>query len=369
MRTITSGDITLTYPDYWAFCFSPQYVAVTGATAYSVVQFVLYNGYGTYRINCALYNGEARAYVSRYLQLLAYDPMAGTRINDCVLQVKAGASVNSLTEIFSTSDTDTIQIVWGALEPVKRISSVGAYAYNADEVAFVRRVRWFKNFPFKVSVFGTSSQTYQTRYDGNGYGSAVGFGANGYKDFVPANIFSAATRFAVIKVLAGTDPASTFDDTFDYTFQNLAAADVITRLIVDNSTEGYYLRWIDTWGQLQYFLFAKGTRTLKITEGATIESDILYSGVYYGGGRLAVEKTREKSVKVAAMNLTPEECDYVETIASACVCHLYLGKQTDNTEIWIPVRVSGGTFTTSERKDLQDFEIEVQIPTAKAQTL
>lgn len=362
MRTQTNGDITITYPDLICFCFSPCYLSVTGADAYTTLSVRLYSGAMRYDVTAAIYGGEARLYLSRYMQLLA----TNQRFSGCVMQTTLSDGTNTL------AFTDvTFSCIWGAIEPVKRIGSVGAYAYDADAVAFVRRVRWFNQFPFAVSVLTEQGATYQFRYDSNGYGTEMTAPNNGYIDITPATeTFRNAERFAVIKVVGSGDAAaSVFDDTFDYTFQNVASGTSLTRLIVDTSTCGYYLRWIDTYGQLQYFLFARGTRSLKVTDGDSVETDIEYSGINYGGGRRVVAKVREKSVKCAAVNLTQEEAEYVESVASAVVCDLYLGKQQDSTEIWIPVNVTGGTFTTSEKKGLQDFEISIDIPTAEAQRL
>ena len=368
MRTLTTDGITLTYPDLWAFCFSPCYVSIEGATDYAKAIVSVYNGNGSYNVECALYGGKAKVMVSTYLQLLASAGMAGNRCTDAAFYVSLNDGTDT-TKVFDEQATGGFFIVWGSLRPVQRIGFVGAYTYDPVALAFTRRVRWFKNFPFRVSVFGAANTPFRVRYDGNTYGTEFSFGGcNGYLDIDPNGYASAAQRMAVIKT-SGTSAGSTFDETFDYTFDALAADNTITRLMIDNSCNGYYLRWIDYLGQLQYYLFAEGTRTTKTADGDTIETPIQYGGVDYGGGRIVTSKDCQRSVHVAAVALDQDECDYVATIAQAVVCHLYRGKDANDNEIWLPVTIEAGQFAASERAGLQDYEITINLPTEASQRL
>jgi len=369
MRTLTTGGVTLTYPDLWAFCFSPCYVEITGATGYAKAIVSVYNGNGAYNVETALYGGKAKILISSYLQLLASAGLSGNRCVDAAFYVSLNDGTDT-TKVFDEQATGGFFIMWGALRPVQRIGFVGAYTYDPVALAFVRRVRWFKNFPFRVSIFGAANTPFRVRYDRNLYGTTHSFGGcNGYLDIDPNTYASAAQRMAVIRTEGAGNGGGTFDDTFDYTFEALASDNTITRLIVDNACKGYYLRWIDYLGQLQYYLFDEGTRATKTENGDTIETPIVYGGVNYGGGRRVTSKECQRSAHVAAVGLNQDECDYVSTIAQAVIIDLYRGKDADDNEIWLPVTIEAGQFSASERVGLQDYEITINLPTEASQRL
>lgn len=353
---------TIKFPQEICFAFSPNYIEIKGADT-DTKATVKVEGTETKTFDVGIMNGEAKIYISRWLQLLFGDPHANYRCSRMNLEVKLPSK--------TSSDYSEHLVIWGSLEPVKRFATVGSYAYDPNEVAFVRRVRWFKAYPFYLSFFSMEGATYQTRYDSNGYGSKKQVQQDGYSDFEIARLHPEASRQIVYKITSAQQiiPPSPFDDTFDYTFKQLASGTSLIRINVDNSTEGHYFRWLDSFGQLQYFLFAPHSNSVKTKHGDTIDADICYNGTYYGGGKRDTNIEKSKTVKCCAMNLTEEEAEYVRSIVYSVEVDLYLGKTKEGEEIWVPCTVSDGTFSQSEKDAMQDFEITANIPTAQTQSI
>lgn len=355
-ESFLSGDIW--FPDRVVFVYNPNYIKLTRITEFDNVSIKFINPRlgKDIEINVALVNNSASVYISKFLQILLFDDRAFT----LGAEIKAG----------DYSQTIEFLCVNGSLNIGERFGQIGSFAYNADEKYFVRRVRWFKNFPFEVSIFADNSSTELSyRYDVNGYTKAGNL-REGFNDYDPKTAVGSATRFAVLKITpdGGTGTGlTTFDNSFDYTFNDLLESVSMIRLLVDNSTEGHYFRWVDPMGQLQYFLFTKGVEQTKVTESESFDEDVESNGMYFGVVKRVLEKTRTRELKCCAVNLTTDEQEYVKTIVSSIDCQMYIGK-SNGSDLWMPVNVKAGTFSTSENENLQDFEVSVELPISQTQT-
>lgn len=340
------------YPDEIAFVYNPNYIELRGVVETNEVAITFANprySSKSIEIKVSVIEGSAKVYISKFLQLLLF----GERSTELYVQV--GYDDESYTVNFMCVD--------GSLSVGERFGQIGLFVYDPDEQYFVRRVRWFKNFPFKVSMFALTDNTrMQKRYDRTTYTSA-GSLSSGYNDLDPKDYFPNADIVGVFKVTPNEGGNHVFDESFDYTFHSLMMTDTLVRLNVDNSTCGHYFRWIDPMGQIQYFLFTKGVESIKVTDSDYIEEVIESEGMYFGSVHRPIEKTRTKELKCAAVNLTNDEQEYVKTIVSSVNCEMYLG---DN--IWIPANVKAGTFSISEKENLQDFEIVAELPISQTQT-
>lgn len=347
------------YPDYVCFAYNPLYIKFSGVYGAESAKIVFSNPRSrkSITINAAFIDRSADVYISKFLQLLVIDRSDIININ---------VFVGTYLVEFNTL------VVNGSLGIGERFGQIGSFSYDPEEKHFVRRVRWFRNFPFKVSVFADSiSVKIYHRYDNNVYSGGDNVQDVGYNDYDPSLIDGVkdAKRLAVFKVTPSGKgiASSTFDTSFDYTFTNLLESVTIIRLNVDESKCGHYFRWIDPLGQLQYFLFTKGTKSTKVTDYDYYEEPVESNGMYFGLVKRTLEKTRTRELKCSAVNLTLEEQEYVETIVSSINCEMYLGVQNGN-EIWMPVNVKAGSFSVSEIENLQDFEIVVELPISQTQT-
>lgn len=164
--------------------------------------------------------------------------------------------------------------------------------------------------------------------------------------------------------------SSTFDETFDYTFWLSGEMSTITELEIDNSTDGHYLRWIDRFGMYQYFLFRKGKMTLKNKLGSnTVTEDYSVGGMYFANHQRNTNVEGTKTVKACATSLPDDIYGYVETIITAPIIDLYLGKTRFGVEMWVPVSIVAANHDYDPNQILHDLEISFTMPSINAQTL
>lgn len=350
MREDSFSGGKISYPDNIAFAYNPNHIVLSGVNASFVT--VSFSGTKNISVEASLLNGSADIFISKFLQLVMGDNRS------------LGVSVNINSN--GSNYSFTLLCINGSINIGVRFGNIGSYTYDGSIGAYTRRVRWFKRFPFRVSLFAESNDTVLTyRYDSYGYSDEKGL-SEGFNDIDPSELVGSATNTAVLKVTPFVNQ-STFDDTFDYTFHGLVQSITYVRLVVDESVEGHYFRWVDHAGQMQYFLFSRGTENTKVTESETTEDEIEIDGMYFGRINRPVEKTTTRDLRCCAVNLTDDEQDYVKTIVSSVKCDMYIG-QRNGKEFWMPVNVKAGSFSVSEKENLQDYEISVELPTSQTQT-
>lgn len=474
--TLLSQYGAITYPDEICFAFNPNYVEIEWAATSQTPTFVLTiskvsgnTSLGSHSINVTMYNGKARIYVSRLFELMFEDPQR-SRCSEVLVKV-----THNTTTLVSFSTL----VVWGNLAMGERFGNLGVFNRDTEHRYYERKLIWFKQFPFTVSLFryNTNVQFYG-RYDGGVYSkdpiyqdtkycffdqmaklapslptlSSIVASApytivyyrqqkrfvamkgttfhsqwtgqpteyygpssdyvdssndnkpradvtyllvtnNGYERYrflndelvfcgmfndlgfedIPARqIFPKAQREATIKYKVSEDTVawSVFDRTFDYTFFQSDEKLCLIRLIVNNDTAGHYLRWVDRQGNLQYFLFAKGTSSYKnkINSDAVVNPQPL-NGMYFANHKRPRNVEGSVSHKCCAVNLPSDIFDYVVTIITSPIIDLYLGKDESGDDIWQPVNIDSSTVSFVHKKELNDLEFSFSLPTLNAQSL
>lgn len=172
------------------------------------------------------------------------------------------------------------------------------------------------------------------------------------------------------KVSAKDSTWSVFDKTFDFTFRNSGDSTAIVNIIISNQTAGYYLRWIDPQGNLQYFLFTKGKTSEKITIDKTGKEDLHDIGGMSFANIVRKNTTDiAKTCKCGATGLSDSIYSYVKTIGSAYFVDMFLGYDSNNNELWVPVTVEASTYDFEERDVLHNIELKISFPAYTPQTL
>lgn len=175
---------TVGYPDAVVFVFNPIFVtldvpAVGGSYPISTAVLTVSDGEPSYDastggykatgecryVSVALCKGKARAYVSRLMELFFADPRYERSMN-----LRIGVFFGDMKVM--TAETICI---WGNVAVGERFSYYGAYRRDADKPYWERKLIWFRNFPFMVSMFshGAEGDAIQARYDGRGYDSSI----------------------------------------------------------------------------------------------------------------------------------------------------------------------------------------------------
>lgn len=379
MRTnrITSGTLgMLVYPDEYVFAFNPNYLEFTLyqsngkdlATSNNAFTIAVSSGDTSYSIVANICKGKGRVYISRLFQLLFADDVLETRSIDASVKILLGST---------TWTSFSCTVLWSALQIGEQFGRYGIYVHNQyrNGVDHVRDVVWFPHFPFKVSMFRAAKDEGLTvDVDSKRTQTNQSLTGTGIFEVVPADHVdpTAVQYFAKLSIgLNYGQSFATFTKMFDYTFtgapNNLRE---IVRLRVDNSTAGYYIRWIDQFGFLQYYLFVKGTRTSKNKISSNeIDYEQKYNGMYFGNITRVQQVTNTDTVKCSAVNLPERVLAYVETIVKSAYVDLYLGKDKNGDEIWLPINVVSGSYKVEADKILQDYEISFTLPDTVTQSL
>lgn len=372
-KTVGSKNVTITFPDDVVFVFNPLYIELKvnsgniDKVEVTVARSSTLYGYIVNSITASVFNSKARIYISRIMQL-AFDGIPTRRSESVSVEITSGTD-NLFTHVFNA--------VWGCIGLGQRMNAYGVFAYDSKEPYCYRVRKWFKNFPFKLSVFSTLTNEgidLYGRTDGGAYSASplISFDIEGMNDIIPSSYYPNAKYSATFKLpgVAKSKGSSVFDDSFDYTFFSSSAYAVITKLEVSNETQGHYLRWIDNFGQLQYYLFVDGKDTIKNKLGSDSIID-----TEARGGMWFPDLTRKTSIettvtrKCCAVSMPQEIWDYVETVIRSPYIDLYLGKTNDGEEIWCPVNIVAASHTYDPTEVLHDLEISFTMPTENTQTL
>lgn len=262
--------------------------------------------------------------------------------------------------------------VWGVLELGKRYGYYLPFVYDRTTAPKqIRRVVWFKNFPFKVSLFRESNDyamytvaDKETKTDMDTSDADIGI-----VEYSPDEICPTVNKELVFVVMKKDAQSNAFDADFDIVFEELSQIAYIVRLTVCEDTAGIYLRWIDQYGFWQYYLFAKGERQSKNKMSSTeVDAEFSQNGICYGATRyLTVENT--DTIACCATNLSDEILAYVETIYKSPHIEMYVGKDYDGNELWQPVNLDAGTTKIAADMRLTDYEITLSMQQTPTQTL
>jgi len=350
-------------PDHVVYAFNPNYIEISVEEGVAALQLSVSYGETKYTIEVALYQGSAKCYISKILQVL-FDDYVATRSESVTLTVSTEND-----EALATAD---FLVVWGALELGKRYGYYLPFAYGrASEPRQERRVVWFKNFPFKVSLFRESNehQMYAVYDSQNKIDIDTTDDDVGIIEYDVNTVCPSAKKELVFVVMRKDATSNAFDANFDIVFEELSQLAYIVRLTVCEDTAGIYLRWIDQYGFWQYYLFVKGERQSKNKMSSTeVDAEFSHNGVYYRASRyLTVENT--DTITCCATNLPDEILAYVETIYKSPYIEMYIGKDFDGNELWQPVSLDAGTTKMAADLRLTDYEITLSMQQTPTQTL
>lgn len=364
MRTSNIGSTTIEYPDEISFCFNPVVINIFGqnwdrvsVTVTDVVSDV------AYKESRALFNKSCFFDVSFYMQSAFDDVEFGKIDYSSTTPSDSGLgrlfsleidfySGNVLSESFQFS-TFTI---WGAMKVGER--------YNGS-----RTFTWFKNLPFTIGMYTAGKGTVSVTTDGIPASPIVLSERKVYN--ITLNGINAYNE--VVLNLPGTSVgANVFDNTFDFTFHALTNVASNVRLIVDECTDGVYLRWVNRHGFYCYWLFKRGDESKQIAnDGEFIRNnmqDYNYVNGYHGGSGRKQRKTEENALPVCATLVDSDTFDFLFQLTLSPVVDMYAGKDVNGVDRWNAVNVSVGNFNKT-RAVLQDFVATIILPETRVQSL
>lgn len=369
MVTKTTNSGSITFPNKYVFAFNPNYIDFNLESSINSVEVSVASSAKEFNITCSLYKGKGKCYISRILQLLFDDDYLTHRVEEATIAI-----LNNGENIGQT----TLTIMWGCIrlgDPFGLGEVLGKFKQEQSvierkTITFYRETKWFKRFPCSISFFAPSgSKDLKATIDG-GKETVVDIGNQpAILDVQPSADAKNQIIYSIAvdkEAIASTFPF-VFDDTFGKSYQYTQEK---LRVIVSDETEGYYIRWIDQYGFIQYWLFKKGTITHKNKLGSNtkpIKKEL--NSIYYGNIERITSIENTETHKCAAISLNENMLRTVETIIKSPYVDLFLGYNQKNEEVWLPINVVAGSYKVSQKKVLQDYEIQFTMPDTASQTL
>lgn len=340
MREERFANGTIRFPEFICFAFNRNLIEVEAQTDY--VRFV-FNIDGRQYEDLRYTKGYKLQFdISSYLRL----PF---KVDDSLMTEKY-IEVTAYSD-YNESITFEFNVIWGAL-------------YIGDTFNGSRNITFFRHFPQTVSMYLASDDIVSVYYDGV-FDYDTDIGGNGNIVHVDlSKYFGDAGEDGCIWIEKGGSKSVftyQFDDTFLY-IENR----VIIGVSIDDSECGLFLRWIDRHGFYQYYLFTEGDSSLKVddigddtrTGPKNLPEQLRqYYGIVQGQGR-----NRQTTIKACALSLNKETFKMVLDLPSSPIVHLY------KDGLWVPVKIVAGTYTETD-DELQDFEIQIQLPATDVQRL
>lgn len=365
----------ITFPNSIAWAFNPNYIEVTAPLG-SAVPYVEITVGSLPAIKAVLYNGHAKVYISRLLQICFTAPKT-ERVKNITIQIEEAVytgPVSGDTEGGWLLATQTITTVWGGVNLGERAYNYGVYSYEQGHGWLTSHIQCFINFPFTLELLVANGSTLNRRAGSSGYSQVGTYNANQMVTITKNNVLGGRTHGIVTYRQDispnGLNTGGTFDQTFDYTFHTPADTTVITQVHLRQEQEGFYLRWISHFGFMQYYLFDRGDKTTKTTRTGTLPEETLMDGMYFGGAQRTINIKGARSMKMCAMNLNPETLEYVQDIISSPFVDLYIGRDKNGNDIWQPVRMADNSYVVKTQHNyLSDFEITIESPDLTTQAL
>ena len=315
----TSG--VLKYPDAEWFAFMPCLFCMEQTNYVSLEVTLSYNGKSEV-VEHDAYNGAAyvdmRECVQGLFGNLGSSLGYGSKSKSdyavtMTYSVRAASSGGTYTTLLSSGST---LFVWGGL--------------HVGETWMERRgATWFRGLPFFVDVYASGSTT--CSISGGGASQSVSLGSKGLWH-VPLS----ASTFATAKVVTLSVSSKTY------------------RVMVEDCTEGAYLRWLDRWGRICHYLFKKGADTREVKESDYRRNNLAawtengWSG--WNGHR--DRKSRSQRLKIGASLVDGDTYEMLCDLVSSPMVEMLVNSA------WVSVRVDDGTWTKSKAA-LQDFECEI----------
>ena len=141
--------------------------------------------------------------------------------------------------------------------------------------------------------------------------------------------------------------------------------------ITDHCPNGIYLKWINSFGGWNYWLFNKGQEQLKTKELGTLNNDF-YNLEDTISPLVSLGKSSETSIKVREQRIKSYDKEILTDLLDSTKVYLFTGvpfsKNTFND--WIEVNLNSGSFILENpRSDLYRLDLTIELPTNITRTL
>lgn len=128
---------------------------------------------------------------------------------------------------------------------------------------------------------------------------------------------------------------------------------------------GHYIKWLNSLGGWNYWLFDKGNDTLTTKDLGTIYND--YSDIVDTiSPYVAIGKTSENNISINQANITPNELLILNDLLDSPKVYLFQGLPND----WLEVTIKSGSFRVANSKEkMTNLSLTIEIPANVTKTL
>lgn len=140
---------------------------------------------------------------------------------------------------------------------------------------------------------------------------------------------------------------------------------------IGNACDGHYLKFLNSFGGWNYWLFNKGNETLTTKDLGIINND--YEDVVDTiSPYINIGKTSETNITVVQENLTPDELLILNDILESPKVYLFTGEQNQLAQPndWLEVSIKSGAFRVSNaREKMTSLSLNIDLPMNNTKTL
>lgn len=210
--------------------------------------------------------------------------------------------------------------------------------------------KYWAGLPFDISFYKFSGNTFNLK--NNNTGINYDFSAN-YK--VPRVFFSDGR----------TDVSIEDYVPFNDGLNNVTMAGLNFQLEkIQSYCEGTYLKWMNSFGGWNYWLFYKGNESISVKELGSIDNDVNNLD-FTTSPNISLGSESSNNIQLFQDNITPNEMLLLRDLLDSVKAYLFTGipfTQSSSND-WLEVSVKGGTFRLSNsREKLNNLSLSVDIP-------
>lgn len=140
---------------------------------------------------------------------------------------------------------------------------------------------------------------------------------------------------------------------------------------ITDACSGHYIKWLNSYGGWNYWLFFKGNDTLTTKDLGQIYNDY-YDVVDTVSPYVSIGKTSENNISVFQDNITPNEMLILNDLLESPKVYLFTGVQNQitNCHDWLEVNLKSGSFQVSNsREKLTSLKLIIEMPANTTKTL
>jgi hypothetical protein len=134
---------------------------------------------------------------------------------------------------------------------------------------------------------------------------------------------------------------------------------------ITDRCNGHYIKWLNSFGGWNYWLFYKGNDTLTTKDLGQIFND--YNDVVDTvSPYISIGKTSENNIAVRQDNITENEMLILNDLLDSPKVYLFTAEQNENATCndWLEVNIKSGSFIVSNsREKMTSLNITIELPT------